>query len=92
MPAGARLSDQQRQGDSCPVSTTIILRVVAEAAWDERQAGARAAEVAPFWRVIAPNTPLAKKLRCGPQWIAQQRAAESAPRCADRGKRAAPSA
>jgi hypothetical protein len=69
-----------------------LLHVVAEAAWDEGQAGARAAEVAPFWRVIAPDAPLAKKLRCGPQWIAQQRAAESAPRCADRGAGKASSA
>ncbi|MCU0949992.1 MAG: hypothetical protein MUC68_02755 [Burkholderiaceae bacterium] len=65
---------------ACPVSTSIFLRIVAEAAWDAMQAGASAADVAPFWRVIEPDSPLAKKLRCGPQWIAQQRAAESTPR------------
>ena len=66
---------------ACPVSTAIFLRVVAEAAWDERQAGARAAEVAPFRRVIAPDAPLAKKLRRGLQWIAQQRAADRTRPC-----------
>ena len=66
---------------TCPVSTAIFLRVVAEAAWDERQAGARAAEVAPFRRVIAPDAPLAKKLRRGLQWIAQQRAADRTRPC-----------
>lgn len=73
---------------TCPVSTSIFLRVVAEAAWDEMQSGASADEVAPFWRVIEPDSPLAKKLRCGPQWIEQQRAAECGPR---RGARANPS-
>jgi hypothetical protein len=48
--------------------------------------------VAPFWRVIEPDAPLAKELRCGPQWIVQQRAAGSAPRRADRSARAARSA
>lgn len=86
------LAQAQAADATCPVSTAIFLRVVAEAARDEMQAGARAAEVAPFWRVIEPESPLAKKLRCGPQWTAQQRAAESAPRRADRGARAARSA
>lgn len=62
---------------TCPVSTSIFLRTVAEAAWDEIEAGKSATEVAPFWRVIDPNSPLAKKLRAGPQWIRQQRLAEA---------------
>lgn len=61
---------------ACPVSTAIFLRTVAEAAWDQIEAGTPAAQVAPFWRVVEPGTPLAKKLRAGSAWIAQQRAAE----------------
>jgi hypothetical protein len=61
---------------TCPVSTAIFLRTVAEAAWDEIQAGAPATEVAPFWRVVDPKSPLAGKLRAGRVWIEQQRAAE----------------
>jgi hypothetical protein len=61
---------------ACPVSTAIFLRTVAEAAWDQIEAGSPAAQVAPFWRVVEPGTPLAKKLRAGSDWIAQQRAAE----------------
>jgi hypothetical protein len=61
---------------ACPVSTAIFLRTVAEAAWDEIEAGHSAAEVAPFWRVVDPKSALAKKLRAGSQWIEQQRAAE----------------
>jgi hypothetical protein len=64
---------------ACPVSTAIFLRIVAESAWDQIEAGAAATEVAPFWRVVEPNSPLAKKLRAGSQWIAQQRAAETQP-------------
>jgi hypothetical protein len=63
---------------ACPVSTAIFLRTVAEAAWDRLEAGAPTAEVAPFWRVVEPGSPLAKKLRAGSDWIAQQRAAEQA--------------
>lgn len=61
---------------ACPVSTAIFLRTVAEAAWDEIEAGTPASQVAPFWRVVDPGSPLAKKLRAGSEWIAQQRAAE----------------
>jgi hypothetical protein len=61
---------------ACPVSTAIFLRTVAEAAWDEMEAGGPVSEVAPFWRVIDPKSPLAKKLRAGGTWIEQQRAAE----------------
>jgi hypothetical protein len=63
---------------ACPVSTAIFLRTVAEVAWDEIEAGTPASQVAPFWRVVDPQSPLAKKLRAGSAWIAQQRAAERA--------------
>lgn len=61
---------------TCPVSTAIFLRTVAEAAWDDIEAGVPASDVTPFWRVVDPGSPLAKKLRAGGAWIAQQRAAE----------------
>jgi hypothetical protein len=63
---------------ACPVSTAIFLRTVAEAAWDRIESGADTADVAPFWRVVEPGSPLAKKLRAGSAWIEQQRAAEQA--------------
>ena len=61
---------------ACPVSTAIFLRTVAEAAWDDIEAGKPVTAVAPFWRVVDPKSPLAKKLRAGSSWIQQQRAAE----------------
>lgn len=63
---------------ACPVSTAIFLRTVAEAAWDQLEAGTPITEVAPFWRVVEPKSPLAKKLRAGSDWIEQQRRAEQA--------------
>ncbi len=63
---------------ACPVSTSIFLRTVSEAAWEKIEAGAQAPDVTPFWRVVEPDTPLARKLKCGSQWIEQQRAAEAA--------------
>ena len=62
---------------TCPVSTAIFLRTVAEAAWDDiPESGKPVTAVAPFWRVVDPKSPLAKKLRAGSLWIEQQRAAE----------------
>lgn len=61
---------------TCPVSTAIFLRTVAEAAWDQIEAGVPTSEVAPFWRVVEPKSPLARKLRAGSDWIARQREAE----------------
>jgi hypothetical protein len=66
---------------TCPVSTAIFLRIIAEAAWDELESGRSVAEVAPFWRVVDPRSPLAKKLRAGSQWIEQQRLAELSAAC-----------
>lgn len=86
VPAGTTKAVQQLRRElaawhgadaTCPVSTAIFLRVVAEAAWDDIEAGKATTEVAPFWRVVEPGSPLAKKLRAGSAWIAQQRLAEA---------------
>ncbi len=34
-------------------------------------------DVAPFWRTIEPESPLAGKLSCGRDWVAARRAAEA---------------
>lgn len=72
-----RLAREHRVDAACPVSTSIFLRTVSEHAWEQIEAGASAADVAPFWRVVEPGSPLSKKLTCGPMWIEQQRAAEA---------------
>ena len=61
----------------CPVSTSIFLRILAEAAWDEIDAGKSVNEVTPFWRVIEPGSAIAKKLRTTDAWLRKQRQAET---------------
>lgn len=61
---------------TCPVSTAIFLRVVAEAALERLAAGASASEVTPFWRVVEPGSTLARKLSGDPDFITTRRAAE----------------
>lgn len=75
-PPRRELAQQHGADAACPVSTAIFLRTVAEAAWDQIEAGVPVPQVAPFWRVVNPASALAKKLRAGPGWIAEQRAAE----------------
>jgi hypothetical protein len=61
---------------TCPVSTAIFLRIGAEAAWEAIQSGAATSDVTPFWRVIAPGSPIAKRLSVDSKWLAAQREAE----------------
>jgi hypothetical protein len=62
---------------TCPVSTAIFLRIVAEAAWDDLTDGVLPQNVVPFWRVIDANAPIAKRLRCDSAWLTHMRAAEA---------------
>jgi len=61
---------------SCPVVTGIQLRVVAEAANEDLQAGANLSEVIPIWRVIGPKTPTLKKLSYDTDFIMMMRKQE----------------
>jgi hypothetical protein len=62
---------------TCPTSTGFFVRIVAEAALEDMAAGKTPAQVTPFWRLIDPQSPLAAKLSCGPDFVAVQRAAEA---------------
>jgi hypothetical protein len=57
---------------TCPVTTGIFLRIVAEATYEKFQRGKRSDEITPFWRVIEPNSTLAKKLTFGQEFLLQQ--------------------
>lgn len=57
---------------TCPVTTGIFLRIVAEANYEKLQSGKEIDEISPFWRVITPNSPLAKKLTFGQEFLIQQ--------------------
>ena len=62
---------------TCPVTTGIFLRVVAEANYEKLQQVKRLEEITPFWRVIEPNSPLAKKLTFGQDFLLEQIEKES---------------
>ncbi len=87
IPAGSTLSPAQlrenlarlHQADAtCPVSTGIFLRIVAENACDELAQGKTLDQVCPFWRVVAPQSTTAKKLRVDSKWLEAVCAAETA--------------
>ena len=58
---------------TCPVATAIFLKIVANASYEELSLGIDISEVAPFWRVVDPDSKLAKKLNCGIEFIINQR-------------------
>lgn len=57
---------------TCPVTTGIFLRIVAEANFEKYQQEGNIEEITPFWRVIQPNSTLAKKLTFGQEFLVQQ--------------------
>ena len=61
---------------ACPASTAIFLRVVADAAWEDLQNGAQLEDVTPFWRITEPESKIAKKLSCDPEFIRIERKRE----------------
>jgi hypothetical protein len=71
------LAYQHNAEYTCPVTTGIFLRIVAEANYEHHQNGKTIEEIAPFWRVIDEKMPLAKKLSFGFEFIRQQKAVEN---------------
>jgi hypothetical protein len=63
---------------TCPVSTSIFLRISAQAAIEKMKAGATVEDVSPFWRVIESGSTIAGKIDIDGQWIDHQREVEAA--------------
>ena len=59
---------------TCPASPSIFLRIAAQVAVDEMDAGKPTSEVCPFWRVISSSDKVTHKLTIDAQWIDLQRA------------------
>lgn len=59
---------------TCPVTTGIFLRIVAEANYEKLK---NDKNIAPFWRVINGKSPVAKKLTFGTDFIFEQRNKEN---------------
>jgi hypothetical protein len=73
----ASLADRHDAEYTCPVTTTMMLRVVAEAANETRQNGAARADIAPVWRVLDARASALRRLTFDPAWILEERARES---------------
>ena len=85
IPKGVTITPKQMREDlaksnhtdyTCPVTTGIFLRIVAEAAYEKYSISKKTDEITPFWRVIEPNAKVAEKLACGIQFISKQRSLE----------------
>ena len=61
---------------TCPLTTGIFLRIVAEAAYEQYLQGTALSHITPFWRVISEKSPLAKKLSFGADVIKELRRKE----------------
>ncbi|MBM3171201.1 MAG: hypothetical protein FJZ75_06285 [Bacteroidetes bacterium] len=61
---------------TCPLTTGIFLRILAEAHFERFREGISNEPTCPFWRVISPSSPLAKKLSFGPDYILEKRKEE----------------
>jgi len=61
---------------ACPITTGILLRIVAEAAYEAHERGAPLSKITPIWRVLDEDTPTTKKLSFDPSFIFTQRASE----------------
>ncbi len=70
------LARRHRAHATCPVTTAIFLRIVAEHALEELARGVTPETVTPFWRAIEPGSTIATKLSCDSAWLQQLRASE----------------
>ena len=71
-----RLAEKNKCDATCPVSTSIFLRIVAEHTWEEFNSSSSTQDLAPFWRVVESSSPMAKKLNFDSAWIDLQRELE----------------
>ena len=86
IPCGESRTIPQMRGDlarrrkcdaTCPVSTSIFIRVAAEAAIEDLENGKPPDQVTPFWRLLSGKDKIAKRLPIDPDWIDRQRAMEA---------------
>ena len=70
------LAKKNKADATCPMTASIFVRIVAEAALDEMRAGASVSKITPFWRIVDEKSTVAKKLSCGVEFISKQRKAE----------------
>lgn len=70
------LAAEYHADKTCPITSGIFVRIVAEAAYEEYQQGKAISKIAPFWRMINQKSPAAKKLTFGTDFLLEQRRKE----------------
>lgn len=73
------LAIEHQAENSCPVTTSIFLRIASEVAIEKLTKTNEINNITPFWRVINSKMPIAKKLSCGVDFIKEQRTKEGLP-------------
>lgn len=61
---------------TCPVSTAIFIRKIAENALFELHNGKSAEQITPFWRVLEPDSKIVKKLALDTAWLSHMQMLE----------------
>jgi hypothetical protein len=61
---------------TCPVTTTIMLRIVTEAANEAHRGGAPLTDITPVWRVLDKRASALRKLTFDPTYLLDERAEE----------------
>jgi hypothetical protein len=70
------LAIENNADHTCPVTTGIFLRIVAEANFEKYQQTHSLKNITPFWRVVEVDSVLSKKLTFGQEFIRSQQKAE----------------
>ena len=70
------IASKRKCDTTCPRSTSIFIRIAAQAALEQLEEGKSLNEVVPFWRIITGKDRIAKRLDIDPTWIDQQRQLE----------------
>ena len=61
---------------TCPMTTGIFLKIVAEYNYEKLKEKKEIEEICPFWRIIEPKSKLAEKLTFGKKFIIENRIVE----------------
>ena len=55
------LAKEYNADKTCPVTTGIFLRIVAEASYEEYDNGIDLNTITPFWRIVNPNSKVGRR-------------------------------
>lgn len=70
------LARRNRCDASCPVSTAIFVKMSAQAAIEQMEAGKDDTEITPFWRILRADDKITKRLSIDPKWVSTKRQLE----------------